>query len=202
MPNPQIALALIQRSLSAQLDIAEAIGATPEPIVADMLANLAPFNVGKNDSPPPPAPSPPTPNFDCNTCAGASEKFTPLPGQACSPDYRDNSMSSCSSVRRTPECCAAMCANDKRCQAFTFCAGPSTNCPRTACWFYHEGTHGKAFSCSKRTGNFTSGTRKQGSKLTLNDAGSVYTAYENATVQQSDGFGPYIASCIFQYRPS
>ena len=37
VPNPQIALALIRRSLSAQLDIAKAIGATPEPIVADML---------------------------------------------------------------------------------------------------------------------------------------------------------------------
>ena len=37
VPNPQIALALTRRSLSAQLDIAKAIGATPEPIVADML---------------------------------------------------------------------------------------------------------------------------------------------------------------------
>eukprot|EP01047_Picozoa_sp_COSAG01_P074960 COSAG01_NODE_12692_length_1699_cov_1.116875_2_plen_90_part_00 len=89
MPNPQIALALIRRTLSAQLDIARAIGATPAPIVPDMLANLAPFNVGTNDSPPPPPPPPPPgPPFDCRSCVGAAERFELLPGQACSPDYR------------------------------------------------------------------------------------------------------------------
>jgi hypothetical protein len=190
VPNPQIALALIKRSLSAQLDIAKAIGATPEPIVADMLANLAPFNVGKYD-PPSPSPSPPAPHFDCSTCAGASEKFEPLPGEACSPDYSDNSMGSCSSDHKNPECCAAMCANDSTCQAFTFCAGPGTNCPHTACWLYRDGEHGKDFSCSARTGNFSSGRRKKESLLALSGGGSVYTAYENATVQQSDGFAYY-----------
>ncbi len=195
VPNPQIALALIKRSLSAQLDIAKAIGATPEPIVADMLANLAPFNVGKNDSPPPPSPSPPAPHFDCSTCVGESEKFEPLPGQACSPDYRDDSMSSCSSDHKNAECCAAMCASDNSCQAFTFCAGPGRNCPHTACWFYRDGGHGRNFSCSARAGNFTSGRRKKETTVALSDGGSVYTAFQNATVQQSDGFGAYHFLC-------
>ena len=191
VPNPQIALALIRRSLSAQLDIATAIGATPEPIVADMLANLAPFNIGKNDLPPPPPPSPPIPHFGCSTCADPSEKFELLPGQACSPDYHDDAMGSCTSDKKTAECCAAMCANDSNCQAFTFCAGPGTSCPRTACWFYRDGAQGKNFSCSARAGNFTSGRRKKETTLALSEGGSVYTAYENATAEQSDGFAYY-----------
>jgi hypothetical protein len=50
VPNPQIGLALIRRSLEAQLAIGKAIGATPVPLVADMLAHLAPFNVGESQA--------------------------------------------------------------------------------------------------------------------------------------------------------
>jgi hypothetical protein len=42
--NPQIGLAFVKRSLSAQLDIAAAIGATPDPIVADLLAHFPEYN--------------------------------------------------------------------------------------------------------------------------------------------------------------
>lgn len=42
--NPQIGLAFVKRSLTAQLEIGEAIGATPDPIVADMLDHFPDFN--------------------------------------------------------------------------------------------------------------------------------------------------------------
>lgn len=49
--NPQMALALIKRTLSAQLDIADAIGKTPEPLVADMLQHLPEFNTAVCETP-------------------------------------------------------------------------------------------------------------------------------------------------------
>ena len=66
---------------------------------------------------------------ECSNCATASAKFDLLPGQACSPDYYDGGMGSCSASQKTADCCAAMCAADSKCEAFTFCEGPGTNCP-------------------------------------------------------------------------
>ena len=43
--DPQIGLALLKRTLRAQLDIGEAIGEAPAPLVAEMLAHLPPLNV-------------------------------------------------------------------------------------------------------------------------------------------------------------
>ena len=188
VPNPQIGLALIRRSLSAQLAIGKAIGVTPAPLVADMLEHLVPFNVGPNDAPPPP------PDFDCSVCTGANAKFELLAGEACSPDYHMGSMASCSASHKKAECCAAMCANDPSCQAFTFCE-PGTNCPSTACWFYRDDTH-KSFSCSARQGKFTSGRKKAvaaaaSPPLRNNGSGGgkdIWTAFENGTVKQSDAF--------------
>ena len=184
VPNPQIGLALIRRSLSAQLSIAKAIGVTPEPLVADMLAHLAPFNIGPNNAPPPPGPP-----LDCSNCTGASANFELLPGEACSLDYRMGSMNGCTASHKSAECCAAMCANDHSCQAFTFCEGPGANCPHTACWFYHSG-----HNCSARQGKFTAGRKKATPSLSLRDKGggsAIWTAFENGTVKQSDAFALY-----------
>jgi hypothetical protein len=43
--NPQIGLAFIKRSLIAQLEIGAAIGTSPDPVVADMLAHFPDFNI-------------------------------------------------------------------------------------------------------------------------------------------------------------
>eukprot|EP01052_Picozoa_sp_SAG31_P018735 SAG31_NODE_1340_length_8709_cov_8.259117_4_plen_284_part_00 len=204
VPNPQIGLALIRRSLSAQIDIGKAIGETPDPLVVDMLAHLVPFNVGiAAANPPAPAPGPPTSHFDCSNCSDASRQFLLLPGQACSPDYHDDAMHSCSAIHKSAECCAAMCAGDPDCQAFTFCKGPSKNCPHTSCWKYRDrgGSHGSGrnFTCSTRAGNFTSGRRKEHPKRThiygqdqqQGQGQPMWVAFENATVRQSDGFALY-----------
>ena len=64
----------------------------------------------------------------------------------------------------------------------------------TRCWFYRNGAHGKNFSCSARSGKFTSGRKKAALAALGSSAGGstdVYTAYENATVKQSDGFAYY-----------
>jgi hypothetical protein len=48
--EPQIGLAFVKRSLTAQLDIAAAIGATPDPIVADLLAHFPEYNTAVCDT--------------------------------------------------------------------------------------------------------------------------------------------------------
>jgi hypothetical protein len=44
VPNPQIALAFIRRTVAAQLDIASALGLAPPPAAAELAAHLPPLN--------------------------------------------------------------------------------------------------------------------------------------------------------------
>ena len=48
--NPQIGLALLKRTLTAQLTIAEALNVTVDPIIADMASHLPPFAVWECDA--------------------------------------------------------------------------------------------------------------------------------------------------------
>lgn len=73
--------------------------------------------------------------------------------------------------------------------AFSFCNGTDKdNCPRMACWQYHA-----HFSCSPRAG-FTSGRKKAAAPAAMvrgSTIETIWTAFENATVKQSDAFAVY-----------
>jgi hypothetical protein len=90
--------------LQAQLEMAPALGETPAPYIADMLAHIAPYNTGyvhippsPSPSPSPPAPpSPPSPPLNCST----GGKFTVVQDSRCHDDYNMQHGS-----KWTEECC-------------------------------------------------------------------------------------------------
>lgn len=176
VPNPQIGLALLRRVAEAQQDMASALRITPPDYVADIIAHLAAFNV--HAVPAPPGPAPP----------GA---FSVKNNTRCTNDYHMESVD-------TVEDCENGCyADGPACAAFTFCATgekgqPAGFCPsQNTCWRYHS-----AENCAGGNLGFTSGIRSSsdlaGSLLHAATTNStVWTAYANATVDDSDNFSLY-----------
>ena len=167
--------------MRAQLEMATAIGETPDSKYADILANLAPFNTALVHPPPPhPSPSPPPAPANCSQ-AGT---FNAMANARFHSDYHEGHSESLS-------CCQAECEADAECAAFTFC--PSKSVPGCdsgqSCWKYKAGaTHS--------TGQgFTSGTKASMAMAMATavgaEASTVWSAYQNATVSESDAFAVY-----------
>lgn len=180
VPDPQIALALLRRSLSAQLSMATAIGLQPPPFVADILAHLVPYNTGTHvPRPPPPPPPPPVP-----TNCTINGRFAVKPETRCTGDH---GMGKATSI----ECCQAWCYADATCDSFSYCisaeckAGPPPFVGN--CWKY-----GPLAKCTAGAG-FTSGQRE---KQVPNVRNTVWTSYGGALTLQSDTFAcslPFMA---------
>eukprot|EP00039_Didymoeca_costata_P020988 m.343040 g.343040 ORF g.343040 m.343040 type:complete len:884 (-) comp22244_c0_seq1:144-2795(-) len=176
VPNPQIALALIRRSLSAQLDMAKSIGISAPSYVQDILTHLAPYNTGKSMKPPAPSPT-----LNCSDVGN----FNVQQNTRCSNDYHMGSES-------TVECCRARCESEPECIAFTFC--PSKNvsgCPDgPSCWQYNTRS-----SCGHQGEGFVSGSKTHSPSPSPSPPPSplrtVWTAFDNATPLQSDAFSLY-----------
>ena len=47
VPNPQIAMAFVARTVAVQLDIAQKLSLPAPPLLADLAAHLAPFNIAR-----------------------------------------------------------------------------------------------------------------------------------------------------------
>lgn len=164
VPNPQIGLALLRRVAHSQLVLARALNVTAPSYVSDIDQHLAPYNSAPNGFPP--------------------TAFETLNGRRCSGDYH---------MGREPIYlqCEEACYWDDDCAFVTFCAkgekgDPAGYCPQApTCWRYRRNA-----DCSRPASSFTSGQ-----KLSWPGAHSigyhVWTAYENATVEQSDAFSLY-----------
>lgn len=200
---------LFEGSLSAQLDMAEALGETPNPKYADILANLAPFNTAAVDPPPSPSPSPspspPSPTPPPVNCSQAGA-FTAMADTRFNDDYH---MGHGESLL----CCQAECEADPDCAAFTFCPDNSVvGCQKgPSCWKYKAGAahiDGKGFSSGTKAKTTKAAATEAATKaateaaidkkavaVAIAGAGaggvSVWTAFQNATFAESDAFAVY-----------
>ena len=165
--DPQIALAFAARTVSAQLDIAEALGLPAPPILLDIASHLAPFNT-------------------------AQWNYTVSPSNASFTIYPDSRLAGDSGFidGSTLAECEAACASRPyaQCALFTFCPNRSvTGCDvGPSCWQY---TADKLPSLHANPG-FTSGARApppNGSLETL----TVWSAFAGASASKSDLFAAY-----------
>jgi hypothetical protein len=197
--------------MSAQLDMAKALGVTPPSYIADILAHLTPFNTASEILPPrPPPPPPPPAPVNCSDTG----HFTDSEGQRC---QGDDGMGRADTV----ECCQARCNADPGCDAFSYCesadcgAGPPPFIHN--CWKYPPGAKcaaGAGFVSGHRVhalrnvseaGIKTMAHRRdtpaavaaattEGAEAEAAVAGGpekVWVAYANAWVRSSDGFALY-----------
>ena len=72
-PNPQIGLALIKRTMLAQLDMAEAMGVAPPPRLQDVLDHFPDWNTASTAVTPAPAPAP-APRLDTGFISGEKQR--------------------------------------------------------------------------------------------------------------------------------
>ena len=165
VPDPQIGLAFAARTLQAQLLMAKYLGLTPPPLLADIAANLAPFNTANWSFVPP--------SNDSSFVVYENQRFS-----------GDNGMHL---GVATLEECEALCASLGDCALFTFC--PNTTVPTCddgeSCWQFtadkFQTLHaGPGFTSGKRNG-----TAPDAQTLT------VWSAFANATVGESDSFAIY-----------
>eukprot|EP01116_Phalansterium_solitarium_P024282 TRINITY_DN8859_c0_g1_i1.p1 TRINITY_DN8859_c0_g1~~TRINITY_DN8859_c0_g1_i1.p1 ORF type:complete len:900 (+),score=224.85 TRINITY_DN8859_c0_g1_i1:143-2842(+) len=137
VPNPQISLAFIRRTMGAQLHMAAALGISPPPYVQDIYDHLVPFNTAQ--------------------ASFTVANYTTWTDVRC---HHDSGMHSVASV----SACEALCSNDPQCALFTFC--PSTSvagCDEgPSCWTFPLEQHG---TCTPFAG-FVSGLRGASSTIT------------------------------------
>jgi hypothetical protein len=164
VPNPQIGLALLRRVAHAQLALARALNVTAPSYVDDIGQHLAPYNAAPNGFP--------------------FTAFETLSGRRCSGEYHMGG-------EPTYLQCKEACYWDDDCAFVTFCdkgekGGPAGFCPEApTCWRYRRGAN-----CSRVASYFVSG-QKLSWPGTHSISYHVWTAYENATVDQSDAFSLY-----------
>jgi hypothetical protein len=166
VPDPQISLSLLARTVSAQLTMAAALRLAPPPILADIAANLAPFNSAPYNYTPP-----------------GAENFTLFPNTRC----HNDASSGCG---LTLAGCEARCAalGPSACAWFTWCANASVpTCDmcgsQPSCWQYAA----PVAPCTAGPG-FVSG---EASPSAPPQRLRAFAAFAGATVAQSDSFALY-----------
>lgn len=167
VPNPQIALALVSRTMWAQASICNALGLAVPSYVDDILTNLYPFNTNL---------------FSWTNSSGSN--FTIWNDTRC---HNDSGFI----PGDTLGACMASCASMAACDIFSFCPSSAVaGCQDgPSCWQFAAAENG---TCTYGAG-FTSG-RKIGGPAPQNL--SVWTAYGStedgsATVGESDEFSLY-----------
>ena len=85
---------------------AQALGISPPTYLADIVQNLAPFNIAAL-----PAPAPPPPSHSPVDCSKTGT-FEPEPSTRCTADYG-------MTHAQSAQCCQAICEADPGCGAFT-----------------------------------------------------------------------------------
>lgn len=176
VPNPQIALGFIYRTITAQLEIAAALGMPPPPSIADIAAHLPPLNTA-------------TVNVSSNT------SFQILPNTRCHDD--DQTWYDVASV----EACQALCAGSQPgCGVFSYCppagqepAGGGCSgahgepAPQT-CWGFDIKQLPNCVTNATLNGGWTSGVRNGTSPPV---PVSIWTAFQGADKAASDWFSCY-----------
>ena len=189
VPNPQIAMSFVARTVSVQLDIARKLALPIPPLLEDLAANLAPFNFARINVTRP-----------LTNVTGA---FVVLNNTRCSDDI--------ATFHDTPDVatCEAHCLSVNGCGLFSFCPPVSINnetgCsgqngtpePFT-CWSYPISRLSACVSNPAVLG-WTSGWLNQS---TVTTEASVYTAFQNAQVGDSDWFASYPSWPSEAFEPS
>lgn len=189
VPNPQIAMSFIARTVSVQLDIAQKLSLPIPPLLEDLYQHLAPFNVIRINV------TRPVPN--------ATGSFEVLNNTRCSDDI--------ATFHNTPDvaACEAHCLSVANCGLFSYCPPVSVNnqtgCtgengtpdPFT-CWSYPISRLSACVSNPASLG-WTSGWLNQS---TITTEANVYTAFKDAQVGDSDWFASYPSWPTEAYEPN
>lgn len=185
VPNPQISMAFIRRGVDAQVALATALGLPLPSAVAALSARLAPFNTAVVAVPAPASNwSAPLPDTRCHSYGGDAWSWPTPPGNF------------------TLAACEASCAAQAGCALVTLCPPPDAPLPAGAgC----TGTSGSPapYLCfgygiqwlpnctaapAPRSQGFTSAfAQSPGRPVNA----TVFTAFANATVGESDEFSLY-----------
>jgi len=163
VPDPQIALTLIARTIWAQLSMASYLNVTVPTILTDIANNLVSFNTAP-----------------WNYTDPSKQNFTVWNNTRC---HNDNGFIPGSTLQE----CMNSCASLDTCDIFSFCPSRNvTGCDvGPSCWQF---TTTNSSSCTNFTG-FISG-EKIGAPSPTQEA-NIWTAYANATRSDSDSFALY-----------
>lgn len=189
VPNPQIAMSFIARTVSVQLDIAQKLSLPIPPLLTDLAANLAPFNLARMNVTRP--------------IANATGAFVVLNNTRCSDDI--------ATFPNVPDVasCEAHCLSVGECGLFSYCPPVSINnqtgctgengTPKPfTCWAYPISRLSACVSNPAALG-WTSGWLNESTVTTEAD---VFTAFQNARVGDSDWFANYPSWPSEAYEPN
>jgi hypothetical protein len=177
--NPQIAMALVARTVASQLDIARELGITPPSVLVDIAANLAPFNTININAT---GPINGTWIVNANTrCVNDIATWFDVA------DYNS---------------CEQLCLTVAACRVFSYCPpadinNSTTGCPGNegqpppkTCWAYPEGAWASCMTNSSTHLGWASGLFNATSPPSGRPA-TVWTAFSGANVAASDWFATY-----------
>lgn len=178
VPNPQIALGFIYRTITAQLDIASTLGLQPPSVLLDIAAHLPPLNFA-------------TVNYTTNVT------FQTLPNTRCR-----NDEATWYDVGSAADCQALCASSQPSCGAYSYCPPADQQPPPTGggcsgtngepkpntCWGYDIAQVPNCVTNATLNAGWTSGARNGTSPPTQ---ATIWTGYQGASEAQSDWFAMY-----------
>jgi hypothetical protein len=172
VPNPQIAISFVARTITAQVDMAASLGLTPPPLVADIAAHLPPFNTAQL-------------NVTTNVT------FALLNDTRCSVDSF-----TWANMATLQDCEAACASRQPDCDIFSYCPPPGIDgCtgendqPKPfTCWGYTADKLPNCITNATKNLGWMSGVRNASGPATST---TVWSAYEGASVADTDWFASY-----------